>query len=106
MADLYFALWGLLGAITYAGPRTLICHRECVQPGTLPLCYAELVVALFVGAASAAAYTEWVGHYFARAVFFDPRAFAYTIGLVANPIAPLVVKMVSKRMAKASGADK
>lgn len=86
-------VWGLCGAFIYAAPQLVICCR-----GTGKLCILEFGLALAIGGMAAGGYAAWLGHYLQHAIFYDRTAFAITIGLIANPLAPLVVKMLGSRL--------
>lgn len=95
MDSLYWALWGLLGAFVYAAPRLLVAWGDSkATEARLWVPASEFVVALAFGPI----FSVGFGPFAATRINLGSigveglRAVALVIGLVANPIAPLIVK--------------
>lgn len=111
ISQLLPALWGAAGAFIYAGPRWVACliaARETKRFGWA--CFAEFVVAIIVGAISAAAFSAVA---LRLTDVRDGNAIAAMIGLLANPLTPAVIKKATdvagntlgNRVGRAIGGD-
>lgn len=87
------AIWGFMGAFIYAAPRLVKCFLTCKEAGTSGwFCTMEFVIALATGAIAAAAWAALVmGWTHVR----DSNAMSATIGLLVNPLAPMMVSTAS-----------
>ena len=92
--------WGALGAFIYAIQGWLACVLACPPPER-GRCHLSLGVALSVGTAAAAAFS---GTAIGMVHWADAAAVSALIGLVANPITPLIVKRAADAMDKALAA--
>lgn len=93
-----FAFWGLLGAFVYAAPRLLVTLSEIQTAGRRWLPWAEFVLALTFGPIGAAAFTPIGSDMVGWKGAANLRALALMIGMVANPIAPAVVHLVTDQI--------
>lgn len=86
--------WGFLGAFIYAGPRLSACVFERRDNVDHPLtgCVWDFVVALLVGVIAAELFATWIQLFLKRDGQHELRAIAGLIGLLANPLAPEIVK--------------
>lgn len=105
------AVWGVLGAFAYAGPRLLPCLTSAHDGGRKPwACVGEFVICLIIGGIGAGAFS-------ALAINLthvkDVNAVAAFIGLLANPCVPrvtgaapaLLSAMLESPLAKALKGD-
>lgn len=87
-------LWGGAGAFVFAGPRLLVCLKGCGAGGRAE-CILEFVFAILIGVIGAEgigpAASAWLG----RTAEYEVRALGVFIGLLANPVAPGLVKLMS-----------
>lgn len=105
MSLVAWALWGLLGAFVYAAPRLLVAWGESRAAGTGVLPHLiEFVVALTFGPIFAAGFGEWGAGYLGWTEPRSLRAVSLVIGMVANPVAPLLVNLVTGGIAGRLGA--
>lgn len=97
MDHLDAALWGFMGAFIFAGPNLTLCLYQCHKAGKHPLwCLADCIVALAIGAVAAAGGTVWGADFLGAD---DPQkvpGIAILIGLIANPLAPGLIRVVPK----------
>jgi hypothetical protein len=107
MTALEWALWGLAGAFVYAAPRTVVAASETLAAGRkfLPV-LAEGAVALFVGPICSVGLGPVAGSYIHAASGDGLRAVGLVVGMVANPVSPLIVKLVSAGVLRRFGSDK
>lgn len=95
------AIWGFLGAFVYAAPKLVACIYSAKTNGTgWTLCAATFVVAILTGPIMAAAFVPAIAEIIARTGDHDMRALATAAGMIANPIAPDLVKRMSGRVLK------
>ena len=94
------AWWGFLGALIYAAPRLSACLFAAQQTeGHWVQCGFEFAVSLTIGAIAAGIFGPWIGASILQAT--DPaqtRVITATIGLLANPIAPRIIDVLSGRV--------
>lgn len=87
--------WGLGGAFIYAGPRLIVCIQQHQTWGERFGCIVEFLVSIGIGIFAA----EGVGPYVAATLHqtqeHQVRALAVVVGLLANPVAPGIVKLMS-----------
>lgn len=96
MSLVEWALWGLAGAFVYAAPRLLISLTEAGAAGFyLWRHVAAFIVALAFGPIAGAGIAPFLASEFHRTVIAEHRAIAIVIGMVANPVAPSIVHLVS-----------
>lgn len=94
------AFWGFLGAFIYAGPKLSACIFETgdgTKRHSLWYCILEFVMALGVGVIAAEAFGPWVQGFLKRDGQHELRAISGLIGLLANPLSPVIVKGFEKR---------
>lgn len=84
---LIVAVWGLLGAVAYAGPVLSAClfgeHRVDHPPVR---CWLDALIAMFIGSFAAAAFSGGLSGLIHQP---DVHAVAAIIGLLANLAVPL-----------------
>jgi hypothetical protein len=91
MSEIGLAVWGLLGAFGYAGPRLIVALSEAPQNRWKP--WADFIVTLAIGTIGAAGFVDLVSHLMHwQSDVSNQRALAVVIGLLSNPVAPAVVK--------------
>lgn len=90
-----FAFWGLLGSFVYGAPRLLVALSEAQAIRDVVYAIAEFAIALAIGTIGAAACTPIVVEVWGWKGAANMRAGSFVIGMVANPIAPAVVHLVS-----------
>ena len=79
-------LWGLLGALIYAGPRWVACYISCRESGFSPLkCALDFIMSLAIGAVAAAAFSAFV---LTTLNWKDENAVSALIGLFVHTVAP------------------
>lgn len=94
--DLVFecALWGLGGAFIFGANQLPICLFSHIKEGGTknePLeCIIEFVLALLVGAVAAAIWAQWAQAFLKIVGPGDLRGIAGGIGLIANPVSPIL----------------
>lgn len=88
------SLWGMGGALCWAGPQLTLCIRS--KTGCW-ICTWEFVIAIFAGALFAPAFGPMMGYRFHWLIEPQPFALWTTIGLAAYPSAPLLIKAVQGR---------
>lgn len=95
-------LWGLLGALIYAGPRLTAClfTRQTGEHRAWG-CLLEFGLAMLIGAIAAEAFGPWVQEFLQRKGHHELRAICAMLGLLANPMAPRVIDALSGRVLKA-----
>jgi len=105
MTILAWALWGLLGAFVYAAPRLLVAWGESRTAGApvLPH-FIEFLVALSFGPIFSAALGEWGAGYVGMTEPRSLRAVSLVLGMVANPVAPVLISLVSGNIVARLGA--
>lgn len=97
MQVLIAALWGLLGALMYAGPNMILCLYQCRQAEKHPgWCIADFFMALVIGAGAAAGGTYWGADFLGADDPHKIPGIAILIGLLANPLAPGLIRVVPK----------
>lgn len=88
--SLSFALWGAAGAFIPSAPRLAACLNSCKETGARGFaCTGDFLIALLIGAIGAAAFSPvaiQLSH------LKDPAAIATMIGLLANRLAPNLIK--------------
>lgn len=100
-----WALWGLLGAFVYAAPRLLVAWGESRVAGAPLLPHLiELAVALTFGPIFAAGFGEFGAGYLGWEEPRALRAVSLVIGMVANPVAPVLVNLASGEIIGRLGA--
>lgn len=83
-------LYGLLGAFLYAAPKLVACQKDALKNGRLSLiCCFEALLALASGAIMGGVYTGLVHqtaieHALDKLIAYDERAWATTVGFLAN----------------------
>lgn len=110
MALEWWAIWGLLGAFVYAAPRLILSAAEAKVAGRHAWTqFAEFLVALSFGPIFSSGFGPWAAFYVKLEGAHEIRAVALVIGMVANPLAPAVVKLASgdilRRLGGASQGD-
>lgn len=92
--------WGAAGSFIYAAPRLSVCLFAAQQTeGHWVQCGFEFAVSMVIGAIAAGILGPWIGVSVLKSA--DPaqaRVIAATIGLLANPIAPRVIDVLSGRV--------
>lgn len=93
-------LWGVAGAFIYGAPQLSVCIFTAQQAeGHWVRCSFEFSVSLIIGAIAAGAFAPWAASSIFKSV--DPaqaRVIAATIGLLANPIAPRLIDVLSGKV--------
>lgn len=103
---LIVALWGFLGSFVYAAPKLLACIYSSRSTGSgWSFCAATFVVAVLTGPIMAAAFVPMIAEIIARTGDHDVRALATVAGMIANPIAPDLVKRMSGKVLKKIGQE-
>ena len=90
------ALWGLGGALIYAGPRLSACvfaAADAVASGGHGKCVFDFLMACVAGAICAAAFASPIAGILSLKAY--PAAVAALVGLTANKLAPTVTDSVS-----------
>lgn len=87
------AFWGVLGAFVYAAPRWLVCHRD--KGCTTHACNLQFAVAVIIGAIAAAGFAPALASWLNRLHDQDVRAISTLVGVLANPVSPRVVRLLS-----------
>ena len=86
------ALWGLGGALIYAGPRLSACLFAAVGAAEAPSghgkCVLDFVIACLAGAICAAAFASPLAGLVGLKAY--PAAIAALVGLTANKLAPTI----------------
>ncbi len=105
MPTLYWIGWGVLGAFVYGAPRLLVIFGDrSGSGGPLWPHVLEFVVGLSFGAIFGAAFgPSAVSRLGIKGD--ELPAIAFMIGLVANPIAPVIVKLATKGILRRAGAS-
>lgn len=98
MNEIGLALWGLAGAFVYGAPRLVVALTQSTEPRWAP--WAEFMVALSIGPIAAAGFGDLVAHWLNLTGAANQRALAVVIGLVANPAAPTVVRVVTSQLVR------
>ena len=89
--------WGAAGAFMYAANGWRACVLACTK-GQMTHCHLTFAVAMGIGTAAAAAFSESA----AIALHWNhPSAVAAGIGLLANPLSPMIIDRASKAVEKA-----
>lgn len=104
VADIFSwpAVWGVLGAFIYAGPRWATCIITNRELGKRHAgCTLEFTVALVSGGIAAAAFSSAT---LAFSKVKDLNAISAMVGLLANPVVPVLVKRVSNLVGSALAA--
>lgn len=79
-------LWGLLGALIYAGPRLVACYVSCRETkASFLTCVLDFGMSLVVGAVAAAAFSDVV---LTALKMKDENAISALIGLFVHTVAP------------------
>lgn len=105
MSLVAWALWGLLGAFVYAAPRLLVAWGESRAAGQAPHPhFFEFVVALSFGPIFSSALGEWGAGYVGMTEPRALRAVSLVLGMVANPVAPVIIALVSGNIIARLGA--
>jgi hypothetical protein len=95
------AVWGFLGAFVYAGPKLVACVYSAKSSGAgWSFCAVTFIVAMVIGPIMAAAFVPMIAAFIARTAEHDVRALATVVGMIANPIAPDLVKRMSGKVLK------
>jgi len=89
MHDPFLYLVGAVGALIYAFPMYLASAGK-VPPPHWPL--AALLFAVFTGAVLSPLLVPTLGHRWPFLVDPEPYPLAFGVGLLANPIVPVVVR--------------
>lgn len=97
MTLLVWAAWGIAGAFIYAAPKLLISLSEDEVDGNPHRArhIAAFVLALTFGPIAGAGFGPLLAAEFHRTSLAELRAIAIVVGMVANPVAPQVVHLVS-----------
>lgn len=107
MSLIFWSLWGFLGAFVYAAPRLIVAWSEArAAAKPFGMRVAEFVIALTFGPIFAAGFGPFAAHYLGREADQEVRALALVIGMVANPAAPLLVRLVTGDILRRIGAAK
>lgn len=93
------AVWGLLGAVIYAGPKLTTCLYASEEPRHMPRCAIEAATALVTGTVAAAAFAPWIARYIHAPTAQDLRAIAAAVGMLANTTAPTIIRFLSSWVA-------
>lgn len=100
MQTLIAAGWGFLGALMFAAPNLVLCLYQCHRAEKHWVwCVADFAVAMVVGVGAAAGGTYWGADLLG--VSADPHkipGISILIGLLANPVAPVLISGVPKRI--------
>ena len=97
------AFWGLAGAAVYGAPRWAMCVKTCRRAGRdASECHEELVVSLVVGAISGAAAGPYLADIVRQTEPHQVRAVTALVGLVANRVAPGLIRLFSAKEALTS----
>jgi hypothetical protein len=105
MTLLAWSLWGFLGAFVYAAPRLLVAWGESrASGGSVVPHLSEFVVALTFGPIFSAGFGEWGADYLGWEEPRALRAVSLVIGMVANPVAPVLVKLATGEIVGRLGA--
>jgi Na+/H+-dicarboxylate symporter len=89
------AFWGFLGAIIYAAPKMTTCLFAEAGSAHLRRCLIEGLTALLIGTVAAAAFQPWLGGYLHATTPQDTKAMSAMIGMLANTVAPGVIKLLA-----------
>lgn len=92
MHDPFLFLVGAIGALIYAFPMYLASAGK-VPPPHWPL--ATLIFAVFTGAVISALLVPTLGHRWDFLVQPEPYPLAFVVGLMANPMVPVVVRKLT-----------
>jgi hypothetical protein len=96
------AFLGAAGAFIYGAPRLSACIFGARQAQASWVgCGFEFCIAVSLGIAGAWLFSPWIAHSVLKAT--DPaetRAIAATIGLLVNPVSPLIVEVLGSRVVK------
>ncbi len=96
MPTYLWAAWGLLGAFVHAGLALPVAWAEAKASGRpLALPLGQFIVALCIGLIFGAGFGPIAGDRLGLKTMPELQALALVVGLVANPIAPWVVKVMS-----------
>lgn len=87
--------WGLGGAFVYSGPRLSTCLFAGRESGNLCKCWVDGAVSLAIGPWAAAALTGSVQGYLGMGGVEHMPAVSATIGLLANPLAPGAIEVIT-----------
>jgi hypothetical protein len=92
--------WGFLGAMGYAANSFGVCYYAATRPppdgnGRWGKCLFDGIIAVLIGTICAAAFTTMVAHVLGQK---DIHAIAAMIGLLANPIRPMVEVVIRSRL--------
>jgi len=98
------ALWGLMGAFVYAAPRLLLLLSAKVDARRVIFGIAEFLVALTIGAIGATGFSAFIGAAIHQTNVGEIRAVALTLGMIANPVAPTIVHVLSTGVVRRLGA--
>jgi hypothetical protein len=100
----WWALWGLLGAFVYAAPRLVVAIGEAQAVGRSAFRQlAEFLVALAFGPIFSVGFGPWAAHWLEKEGHPETRALALVIGMVANPLAPALVKVATGEILRRAG---
>lgn len=90
------ALWGLAGAVVFAGPKLTACIYNATETKVpYSRCVLETITALIIGVISAAAFEPWLAGIVHMTTPPDQRALSTVIGIAANPTAPGIISFLS-----------
>lgn len=87
--------WGLVGAFAYAGPRLSVCIRQHQTWGERFGCILDFIVAMMVGCGLSAGWGPYAASYLHQTQQEQVTAIAVVLGLLANVIAPGLIKLMS-----------
>lgn len=87
-------LWGGAGAFVFAAPRLLVCIQACKESGRAA-CVLEFIFAILIGVIGAEGVGPAASQWLHRTAEYEVRALAVFLGLLANPAAPGLVKLMS-----------
>lgn len=89
-------LWGMAGAFIYAAPRLAVCIKKCRKAqANIGDCVLEFTIALATGWIAAEAGAMWLSQQLSQTEEHQTRAVAVVLGLLANPVAPVLVGLLS-----------
>jgi hypothetical protein len=107
---LIWAAWGFLGAFVYAAPRLAVVlgDRDGKPMGGH---IAEFCISLSFGPIFAAGFGPFAAGWANVKAGAELQAGALVIGMVANPVAPIILKLATGEIARriggaSNGADK
>lgn len=99
-----YMAWGASGAFVYAAPKLVVALSEARAQGRPAfLAILEFLIALPVGLIAAAGLGPFVADTLQRTALNECTALAVVIGMVANPLSPLLVKVLSNKFLRRIG---